>query len=114
MSTSRYTPSVASYQKWLVVAGGRDFGEIDHLNKIEILDTLSGQWYEGSPLPSRCSGMSLVINGNMWYLSGGFSSQGSNKHLFSVCLDELISQAISQTTAGATSPGHPHHHHGRL
>ena len=49
--------------------------------------------------------MSSAINGNM-YLSGGFPSQGENKHVFSVCLDELISQAVSQS-AGATSPPTP-------
>ena len=106
MPTSRHSLSVVSYQNWLVVAGGEN--EIDsYFNKLELLDTLSGQWYEGSSLPSGCLGMSSAINGNMWYLSRGFSSQGPNKHLFSVCLDELISQAISQTAAGATSPSTP-------
>ena len=106
MPTSRHTPSVISYQKWLVVAGGKN--ETDsYFNKLELLDTHSGQWYEGPSLPSGYSEMSSVINGNMWYLSRGFSSRGSNKHLFSVCLDELISQAISQTAAGATSPPTP-------
>ena len=100
MPTSRYFLSAISYQKWLVVAGG------SFSNKVELLDTLSGQWYKGSPLPSECSEMTSAINGNMWYLSGGFSSQGSNKHVFSVCLDELISQAVSES-AGTTSPSTP-------
>ena len=40
-------------------------------------------------------------------LSRGFSSRGqSNKHVFSVCLDKLISQAVSQSV-GATSPSTP-------
>ena len=106
MATSRRTPSVISYQNWLVVAGGKNETH-SYLNKLELLDTLSGQWYEGSPLPSECSGMSSAINGNMWYLSRGFSSQRHNKHVLSVCLDELISQASSQTAAGATSPSAP-------
>ena len=71
------------------------------------IDTLSGQWYEGSPLPSGYSGMSSAISGNMWYLSRAFSSGSqANKHVFVVCLDELISQAVSQS-AGATSPPTP-------
>ena len=46
-------------------------------------------------------------SGNMWYLSRGFTSAfQSNKHVFSVCLDELISQAVSQST-GTTSPSTP-------
>ena len=106
MPTARCSPSVISYQKWLVVAGGYD--ERDSYSKtVELLDTHSGQWYEGSPLPNGCSRMSSAINGNMWYLSRGYSSVGqANKHVFVVCLDELISQAVSQS-AGATSPPTP-------
>ena len=65
MPTSRYLPSVVSYQKWLIAAGGASLGEIRYSNKVELLDTLSGQWYEGSPLPSECSEMSSAINGNV-------------------------------------------------
>ena len=105
MPTPRYAPSVISYQKWLVVAGGNTGRS--HSNKVEILDTLSGQWYEGSPISSGCSGMSSAINGNMWYLSRGFTSPSvANKHVFCVSLDELISQALSQS-AGDTSPPIP-------
>ena len=49
--------------------------------------------------------MSSAINGNMWYLSGGYSRR-ANKCVFSVCLDELISQAVSKS-AGATSRSTP-------
>ena len=102
MPTARYSPSVISYQQWVVVAGGRDERSF-HYSTVELLDTCSRRWYEGSPLPSGCSGMSAAIIGNVWYLSGGYSSQGENRHVFSVCLDELISQAVSQST-GAPSP----------
>ena len=90
--------------KWLVVAGGRDGGF--YSNKVEVLDTDSGQWYEASPLPSVCSQMSSAISGNMWYLSRGYSSQGFNKQVFSVCLEDLISRAVSRS-AGTTSPSTP-------
>ena len=106
LPTPRHSPSVISYQKWLVVAGG-ETGTYSRSNKVEILDTLSGQWYtKGSSIPNGCSEMSSAINGNTWYLSSGFSSQGDNKHVFFVSLDELISQALSQST-GNTSPPTP-------
>ena len=97
--------SAIFYQQWLVVAGGED-ERYSPLNKVELLDTVSGQWYEGSPLPTECSEMSSAINGNMWYLSGGWSSRGPkyNKHVFSVCLHELISQAVSQSAGSTLSP----------
>ena len=100
MPTPQYLQSVISYQKWLVIAGGKT-GRDSYSNKVEILDTLSGQWYEGSLMPSGCTEMSSAMNGNLWYLSNG-----ANKHVFSVNLDELISQALSQS-AGNTSPPQP-------
>ena len=109
MPTPRYSPSVISYQKWLVVAGG-ETGGVPYSNKVEILDTLSGQWYEGSLMPSGYSGMSSAISGTVWYLSRGFTSvRDANKRVFSVCLEELISQALSQS-AGNTSPPLPSPH----
>ena len=105
MPTARWALSVISYQKWLVIAGGRE--NIITTNKVELLDTLSGQWYEGSPLPKGCTEMSSAISGNMWYLSGGFdSTYGANKHVLNVCLDVLISQAVSQS-AGTPLPPTP-------
>ena len=107
MPTARHSPSVIAYQKWLVVAGGS--GERgSYYRSVEILDTISGQWYEGSPLPSTCSEMSSAINRNMWYLFGGLSSQGASKQVFSVCLDELVSQAVAHSArCSTTSPSMP-------
>ena len=42
MPTPRHSPSVVSYQKWLVVAGGLEAGGY-HSDKVEILDTLLKQ-----------------------------------------------------------------------
>ena len=100
--TARHSLSAISYKKWLIVAGGRD-DRYSPLHKVELLDTRSGQWYEGSPLPTECSSMSSAINGNMWYLSGGYF-QRSNDYVFSVCLDELISLAVSQSAGSTSSP----------
>ena len=95
MPTARHSASVVAYQGWLVVAGG-DNGYNVCLNKVELLDTHSQNWFESSSLPKGCSTMSSVVSGNMWYLSGGISTLHVNQHVFSVCLDELISQAVWQ------------------
>ena len=95
MHTPLRSPSAVSYNKWLVVAGGVD--NTSHcVAEVKLLDTLSKQWYKCSPLPSACSRMSSAINGNMWYL---FST--SPTRVFTVCLDELISQA---SAAGSVPP----------
>jgi hypothetical protein len=106
MPTPRHSPSVVSYQKWLVVAGGLEASG-SHSYKVEILDSILKQWYEGSPLLSGSAEMSSAINGNMWYLSRGFISNfQQNLSVFGVCLGELISQAVPQS-ATATPPSTP-------
>ena len=103
MPTARVSPSVIGYLEWLIVAGGS--GENgSRCRNVEILDTVSGQWYEVSPLPNPCGEMSSVVNRNMWYLLGGFAAIATpNKRVFSVCLDELVSQVVARS-AGTTSP----------
>ena len=103
MPTSRDSPAIASYKNWLIVAGGRDERYLS-FRKVELLDTSSGWWYEGSPLPSeyRCLSMSSAVNGNMWYLS---RLQGvHSKSVLCVCLDELIFQAVSPSGGTASPP----------
>ena len=94
MPTARRSLTITSYQNWLVAAGGED-GRGFRTKAVELLHTPSLEWYIGSPLPNEGSEMSSANWGNMWYLSGGFSD-GASKQLHAVCLDELISQAISQ------------------
>ena len=109
MPTPRHSTSVVAYQGWLIVAGG-DNGYNVCQNKVELLDIHSknnNYWFESSPLLKGCSAMSSTINGSMWYLSSGISSStlhNANRTVFSVCLDELISQAASTHATSLTSP----------
>lgn len=98
MHTPRRSPSAVSYNKWLIVAGGTDSAS-RNVAVIELLDTLSKQWHNCSPLPSAYSRMSSAINGNMWYL---FSTNCTS--IFTVCLDELISQALCTSDKLSTPP----------
>ena len=52
MPTSRHSPGVAAYNRWLVVAGGSKLGR-DPLDTVEVLDTTSRQWLSASPLPVK-------------------------------------------------------------
>ena len=107
MTTACRLPSVATHNnRWLVVMGG--VGDGTSLSRVEILDTTgSGQWYQVAPLPQPCSWVSTATIGNMCYILGGFSTVGDpSKKVFSVPLDELISQAVSQP-ASARAPATP-------
>ena len=109
MITTCSSTSVVVYKnKWLVIVGGRDGSTF--LSQVEILDTIateSGQWYLAAPLPQPCYCASTATIGNMCYLVGGWSTGGvSSNEVYSVCLDDLISEAVLQA-AGTSAPSTP-------
>ena len=103
MPTARSSASVVAHNnRWLVVMGG--YGDGGALSCVEILDTSeSRQWYRATPLPHRCYYVLPVTIGNMCYLLGGITTGSVSKKVLSVCLDSLITQAVSQP-AGASAP----------
>ena len=104
MTTACSSPSVATHNnRWLVVMGGED--DKNYLSRVEILDTNSTQWYLAASLPQPLSHSLPAIIGNMWYLLGGYTKGGAaSKKVFSVCLDDLISQAVSQPASASAPP----------
>ena len=103
MTTACYSPSVATHNnRWLVVMGGVDK---TYLSRVEILDTNSAQWYHAASLPQPLSHSLPAIIGNLCCLLGGYTEGGaSSEKVFSVCLDDLISQAISQPASTSAPP----------
>ena len=104
MTTACHSSSVATHNnRWLVVIGGED--DETHLSRVEILDTDSRQWYHAASLPQPLSHSLPAIIGNMCYLLGG-NTDGptASKKVFSVCLDDLISQAVSQPASASAPP----------
>ena len=107
MTTACESSSVTSHNnRWLVVMAGD--GDGTELSRVEILDTTeSGQWYHAAPLPQTCYCASTVTIGNSCYLLGGFSGGArTSRKVYSVCLDDLISQAV-QLAAGTSAPSTP-------
>ena len=105
MTTACDSPSVATHNnRWLVVMGGSYSGDENDLSRVEILDTTESlQWYEAASLPQPCYQVSSATIGNMCYLLDGFTDDDPTNKAFSVCLDDLISQAVSQSSASPTS-----------
>ena len=109
MTTVRQSPSVATHNnRWLVVMGG--YGDGSMLTRVEILDTMgSRQWYHAASLPQPRAQTLPAAIGIMYYLLGGYTDREGgigSKRVFSVCLDDLISQVVSQP-AGASAPPTP-------
>ena len=102
MTTACSSPSVATHNnRWLVVIGGEGDETVLVLSRVEILDTDSTQWYHAASLPQPLSHSPPAIIGNMCYLLGGYYV---SRKVFSVCLDDLISQAISQPASAPPAP----------
>ena len=99
MQTACYSPAVASYNHYLIVAGGDCDGRID-LTRVEVLDTRTNRWYNGASLPKGCHQMTAAIVGDMWYLMGGFTESHSTKVVFRASLPALTS-AVSQSASVA-------------
>ena len=100
MTTACNSPSVATHtNRWLVVIGGdADVGT--PLSRVQILDaTEPVQWYQAASLPQPCRQTPLAIISNMCYVLGGFTVGGATKKVFSVCLDDFISQTVSQSAS---------------
>ena len=104
MTTACESPSVTTHNKrWLMVMGG--YGDSGCLSRVEILDTDSKQWCHAASLPQPLSDTLPAIIGNMCYLLVGFTMEGvPSKKVFSVCLDDLIAQAVSQPANGSAPP----------
>ena len=97
MPTPRSSPSAVSYDHWLVVAGGNNSAR-NYLATVEVLNTTIKEWCKATSLPMGCSHTTSAVMGNMWYLLGGdYRESRTRDKCFSVCLDNLIYNAISHT-----------------
>ena len=110
MITACDSPSVTTHDnRWLVVIGGDGDDGGTMLSRVEILDTTeSRQCFHTASLPRLHSEASLATIGNMCYLLGGFMQPKgvvtASKKVFSVCLDNLISQAVRQPASSSAPP----------
>ena len=74
------------------------YGFNNSLSVVQIMDLSTQRWHPDAPLPQSCTHLTSAMIGNVLILLGGFSTSGSSKQVFSVCIDNLISQTVSQPT----------------
>ena len=77
MLMGRECPDCASYQHYLIVAGGTIEGQlhIQSTTSVEILDTRTGQWFKAPPMMYNGSSIRSVIIGQTLYVL--FSVRGA-------------------------------------
>jgi len=59
MPSHRWSPAVATYNKWLLVAGGNDGS--NELAAVELLNIDTLQWLSTASLPVNCSHMTAAV-----------------------------------------------------
>ena len=95
MISSRYLATVASYQKTLIVVGGRN----DHnetISSTELFDSSTAEWYTADNLSVPHSELKSVIVDNLLYLLGGLNQDGyPSQAVFCTPLDTLSSHQLN-------------------
>ena len=96
MSTACSSCSAVVYKEWLVVAGGDVNGAVS-LSSLEVMNTVTLQWYAAPPTPTPWTEMKTAIVGDTCYFMGGFTGFTTVVYtVYSVSLPALISQLHSQ------------------
>ena len=90
MPTARRGSSAVGYKRWMLVVGGH--GE----KCVEVLDTMSKQWFVASPLPSDAVRPSLTVIQDTLYVVW-------RKSAVSVSIPMLISDAMSRSQASVST-----------
>ena len=102
--TARDAATAIAYDdRWLIVVGGRD-DAYQSLSKVDIVDVMDNyRLYPGAPLPQHAHKMTAAVVGSTLVLLGGFDDVNSlNNRVFSVKLDDLISQAVLSESESAS------------
>lgn len=97
MPTSRCAPSAATYNEWLIVAGGVADNDIE-VATVEVLDVANKQWHTGPPTPMPWHRMRSTVIGNTWYLFGGGYDWSPSFDIYSTSLKELVSYSTMEKT----------------
>lgn len=82
MPTKRFEPAVACTNHVLVVAGGKTELGGGRLQRVELMDLTTMQWFKAASLPIPVNGMSMSMAGQWLYMLGGFDERGASVAVF--------------------------------
>ena len=99
MPTRRKDASAVSYQDYLIVAGGYNYGL---LNTVEVFD--GHQWVTADPLPKRCCSMKSTSHDGHYYLMGGHFQDTS---VFYTSLQSLVEKATQHPPTSPSNTDQP-------
>ena len=101
MNIARVCATALSFNDFIIVTGGRTqlkskYYDLSSSDSVEVLDVRSGRWYIAEPICSKQAEMRSTQVGDIFYIIGGQIQQGSNKEVYKVNLNELITKAVSK------------------
>ena len=93
MITPRHSPEVATYNNYLLAAGGED-DDYTALTTVEVLDVKDGkQWLSVTQLPVPCFHKTSAIINDNWYIIT------DRKQVIYCSLPEICAQTVSESAA---------------
>lgn len=95
MTFARTSPVVFSYDRYVIVAGGKK-GSLDY--NMEIFDSGTKRWVNAPPLPAKCFPHSSTVSENTWFLL-----QEDNNSVLHADIRFLIQQATGKSNNKALS-----------
>ena len=95
MTTPRSSCSAVTHEEWLIVAGGNSGGG-KLLSSVEIMNTVTEQWYTGPPTLIAWEDMKTVVVDDICYFMGGYIEDGDANSVYSISLPVLVSHLFSQ------------------
>ena len=101
MTTARFSSGILSLQSALIVAGGRHTPS-SYTDIVEVYRPDMFQWYISDPLPTACSGLSLIAIEDTCYALGGYKYLSRLNQALYAPLKDLVLNAVpaNQTTSG--------------
>ena len=100
LPTARMYATAVNYKSTIVVSGGLTHWHNDsklgtRTTAVEVFQTKTYQWHHAEPLPVAHSSMSCVIVDGMFYLIGGYKSDGyASRYAYCTSVSNLISRAL--------------------
>ena len=99
MPTKRLNTAAVYYGCSLIVAGGYAGGDKE-LATVEVLDTITRQWFIASSLLHPYSEATLGICGGQLYMLGGFNQHGRTRSVLTCSVPKLLHSCQTQSLAG--------------
>ena len=104
LPTARFASGVLSLRSALIVVGGRHTPS-SYTDVVEVFRPDMFQWYSADPLPTPCSGLSLIANNDACYVLGGYRYLSRLNQALCASLKDLVLSAVPANQINNSAAG---------